>query len=261
MQKSSPGELILYSCRKDAGVPVGTSFGPVVRQAFIIECCTEGEARHIVNGKPYPLSAGQAMVFFPGDSVIHETVGHVPRRGWWCHVGGEGAVRAFAAAGIRSDAPYLPAGAAAEVTRLLRRIEEMNRENDPGAEWRRKGLLFSAFGEILRAAPVRTERSVYVSRAVGMMESCCAEPLDVAKIARGIGLDRSYFSTLFRRETGVSPKEYLTRLRIGRASALLRSTDLPVGEIALSCGFAPESFSRVFTRKTGKTPLRYRRGK
>ena len=261
MEMPSPADLTIYTCLEDAGVPVGTRGGPYLRQFYVIECCTEGEARHIVKGKAYPLSAGQAMVFFPGDATIHETVGTVPRRGWWCYIGGRLVEEPFRAAGIRRESPYLKPRAAAAVTKLLKQIAEMRFENDAGAELRRLGLMHVALGEILRSAPAKIEGSVYVLRAVGIMESRYAEDLSVAQIARDIGLDRSYFSTLFRRETGLSPKESLTQLRVRRASDLLLTTDLPVAEVALACGFQPESFSRVFKKKTGKNPLAFRRRK
>ena len=259
MENPSPADLTIYTCMEDEGVPVGTRGGPYLRQFYVIECCTEGEARHIVNGKPYPLFPGQAMVFFPGDATVHETLGSVPRRGWWCYIGGRFVEETFRAAGLKRETPYLKPETAKAVTLLLKQIAGMRRENDAGAEWRRLGLMQVVLGEILRGAPVKTEGSVYVIRAVGIMESRYADNLSVADIARDIGLDRSYFSTLFRRETGLSPKEYLTQLRVRRATALLRTTDLPSAEVALACGFQPESFSRVFKKKTGRRPMAYRR--
>lgn len=259
MQAIRPEDITLFSCSEDKGVPVGRRYGPTIRTSFIIECCTAGEARHLINGKAFPLSAGGAIVFFPGDTVIHETCGTEPRCGYWCCASGTSIETAFRQAGLSSTAPYLPPDTAQRVTALLQKMCEMRRENDGGAEWRRKGLLLSIVGEILRKANARPTGSVYVDRALGVMESRYSEDLTVEEISREVGLERSYFSTLFRRETGQSPKAALTNLRLRRAAALLRETEIPIADVASACGIPAESFSRVFRAKKAMTPLNYRR--
>ena len=58
---------------------------------------------------------------------------------------------------------------------------------------------------------------------------------------------------------GITPMQYLARLRIRCAATLLHNTEMPVAEIAENAGFAdPAYFSRVFRRETGMTPLDYR---
>ena len=259
MLSMNTDEMVFYSCYKDENVLVGASYGPTVRSHYIIECCTVGEATHYINGRAFPLKPGQGIVFFPGDTTVHKTCGTEPRCGYWCCLDGKGVGEAFARAGISSEAPYLPPETARRVTLLMQDIYSMNRENDGGAELRRNGFMLAVIGEILRSTAAKEPGSLYVRRALGVMESRYGEDLSVAEIAREVGLERSYFSTLFRRETGRTPKETLTELRVRRASALLRSTDLPVSEIASACGIPPENFSRIFRSVSGSTPLAYRR--
>ena len=71
-------QMVLYSCCIDENIRVGASYGPTVRTHYIIECCTAGEAKHYINGKRFPLKPGQGIVFFPGDTTIHETCGTEP---------------------------------------------------------------------------------------------------------------------------------------------------------------------------------------
>jgi AraC family transcriptional regulator len=53
--------------------------------------------------------------------------------------------------------------------------------------------------------------------------------------------------------------EYLRRLRIERATALLRDTRMPIAEIALVCGFSSQAHLTTMFRKTvGTTPRRFR---
>ncbi len=54
------------------------------------------------------------------------------------------------------------------------------------------------------------------------------------------------------------PNEYLTRFRINKAAALLRSSNLSVGEAAYSTGFSDQLyFSRVFKKYKGVPPSKY----
>ena len=89
-----------------------------------------------------------------------------------------------------------------------------------------------------------------------------ADPLlDTAKIARHFGYSTDHIRRIYKEETGLSPKEYLSELRLSEAKNLLRrATAYSVGEIAEQCGFSDRFyFSRFFKKKTGLTPLDYRK--
>lgn len=64
----------------------------------------------------------------------------------------------------------------------------------------------------------------------------------------------------FRRYTGTSPAEWVTRQRVLLAMRQLEHTDLPVEEVGRRSGFAaPETFRHHFRRLTGNSPLSYRK--
>ena len=87
-----------------------------------------------------------------------------------------------------------------------------------------------------------------------------AEPLRVRDLARLVHLHPAWFSTRFKRATGLSPARYLIRYRLERARELLLSTDRSVGEVAALTGFPdPLYLSRQFRRLTGESPTSYRR--
>jgi AraC family transcriptional regulator len=63
------------------------------------------------------------------------------------------------------------------------------------------------------------------------LERCGHEELHLDDVAELVGLSAFHFLRLFKRETGVSPYQYLVRLRIRRAMQLLRDTSRPVTDI------------------------------
>ena len=79
-------------------------------------------------------------------------------------------------------------------------------------------------------------------------------------IADEVGISRRQLERLFRQHTGVSPVEYYTELRVGRAHALLNETNLSIAEIAAATGFSGTSqLAARFRKRFGKSPGAYRR--
>ena len=81
----------------------------------------------------------------------------------------------------------------------------------------------------------------------------------VAKMARRACMSRSAFAALFRESVGQSPFEYVTTVRMERASRLLQETTLSVQQIAHRVGYESESaFSTAYKRRTGQSPTEHR---
>lgn len=84
--------------------------------------------------------------------------------------------------------------------------------------------------------------------------------ITVEEIADHIGLNPSYLSTLFKKETGTTITDYIQDRRVECAENLLRFSDYSFAEIANITAFSSQSyFNTVFKKKTGMTPLAYRK--
>lgn len=253
------GGLVVTSLGSDYDLQPGARCGPIIRNIYIIECCTGGLGTVVVNGREFPVKAGDCYILLPGDTIIHTADEVTPRRGYWCAVDGARVGHYLAMAGIRSEMPFAPPEAFGEITRQLEILFHMREENDPGADLRRSACLYTIFGELLRRRTVAVDRDSIVQKAVSVMEARYDQPLTVEQIAADVGLERCYFSTVFKTETGTSPHRYLTGLRLEKACTLMDQEGCTVAEAAASVGLDPENFSRLFRRYMGTTPGEYRK--
>lgn len=99
-----------------------------------------------------------------------------------------------------------------------------------------------------------------IGRLLSDLETSCADDWTLLRMARSSSMSVSTLLRVFREATGTTPVEYLLRLRLERAKALLTETGCPVGEIALLCGFHDSNyFSRKFTERFRVSPRGYRK--
>lgn len=257
MPRNDPQEIKLLFAEKERILP-GKGSGPTVRSVFVIECCTAGKGTITINGTKFPFAAGQAYVLLPGDAVRHDTYGDTPREGFWCALDGASIGNYLAEAGITSDSPYISPSLFNEVLNCMKNLVDSWNSRDSGAPLRQTAGAYGLLGTLLQNRPA-VQRDTWLDKAIGYMQTNYGEELSVEKIADQISLERSYFSARFRLKTGVTPHQYLTRLRVQKARQLLETTDFSVSEIAYMVGLAPHNFSRIFKKELGITPQDYQR--
>ena len=84
--------------------------------------------------------------------------------------------------------------------------------------------------------------------------------IGLEKIAAEVGLTQTYFSSLFKKETGMSFVEYLTDTRMKEAMRLLKETSEKIYVVAQKVGYLESGyFSHVFKKKYGMSPIQCRR--
>jgi two-component system response regulator YesN len=97
-----------------------------------------------------------------------------------------------------------------------------------------------------------------IQSAVNFIDENYSKDLCLEEAAQSIGLSSYYFSHLFKRETGQTFIEYLTKIRIEKAKKLLSETNLNVAEVSEKVGYQdPKYFSRVFKNIVGIPPSKF----
>lgn len=125
-----------------------------------------------------------------------------------------------------------------------------------------RSSLYFLFSELFRESADQrlTGNTAAVRGAIQHIREHFAEPVSIDALIHQSGLSHSSFHRRFLAETGLTPGQYITLLRIEQAKNLLSFTQTPVGEIGALCGYSDHVyFSRIFRQQTGMSPSAYRR--
>ena len=249
-------ELRLLYCELDPDIAPGARYGPAIRDIYVVECCVEGGGNIIINDREFTFGVGDCFVLFPFDTVTHVASSVTSRRCLWCAIDGLQIGEVLKRAGISSTSPILPREVFGEVKGILEGMISVRHQMDAGAEMRRTAMVYSLLGAILRGIRPR-DKNIWVEKAIQIMNASYDRAINITLLASELGLDRSYFSTLFKERTGMSPAAYLNALRIRKACVLMSEQGCTVAEAANAVGIDPSNFSRIFKRVMGKSPREY----
>ena len=118
-----------------------------------------------------------------------------------------------------------------------------------------KATVYEILDKIANAQKKTIGDNAFTSCLRYIEEHFCDPTLNIQAVCEKGFLSAPSLQRAFERQFGVSPKQYLTRLRMNRALELLSENTLSVKEIAFSCGFTDEKyFSRAFKAKYGCPP-------
>ena len=255
-------DAFVYTCGYEKCEP-SHSFGPVIRSGYMIHSILDGKGIYLARGRKLELSAGDAFLIVPGEPVYYEADETEPWTYAW--MGFHGAkIENYIERTSLLDTLVCSYG---DDERFFYCHEKMYGANRAG---RNKDLLMNSvlheflfmLAEKFPNQNVTTEKKTrsYVEEAVRFVDSNYQNPVNIAKIAQELNVNRSYLYRLFKERTGISLQEYLLNVRISRACRMLADSDYPVGMIALSVGYEDAMyFSRLFKSRKGVSPSRYRK--
>lgn len=114
----------------------------------------------------------------------------------------------------------------------------------------------SPIPKLLNTSPKNME---IMKNAIHFITENYAYRITLSDVASETHLNPAYFSSLFKKSTGISFKEYLNLVRIEESKRLLITTEFSIIDIAIGIGFEDQSyFSKVFKKYTGVTPKQFR---
>lgn len=115
------------------------------------------------------------------------------------------------------------------------------------------------FGVALPRKTHAEQPPVMMSTVLNWIEAHYNEPIDIDRLVAKVGFSRTHVFNLFKKQTGLTPADYIVRFRIRKACEALEDPELTSKEIARACGFqTPSNFNAVFKRQIGLTPSQWR---
>jgi two-component system, response regulator YesN len=99
-----------------------------------------------------------------------------------------------------------------------------------------------------------------ISGAIKYIKENCSRDLSLSEVADKVNLNPSYFSRLFKEETGTQFVEYVRNIKMDLAKELLKNSNKKIYEICEDLGYLNvQYFSTVFKNTVGMTPNEYKK--
>ncbi len=255
-------DAMIYTCGYENCSP-GHSYGPVMRNGYLIHYILEGSGIYKARGKLFRLKKDDAFLICPGELIYYKADEKTPWSYTW--IGMQGIK-------IKS---YLERTSLPETLVFhydwddrMKLCHEKMFEADKlpcSKDLMMNSIMYEYLFLLARKFPGKAsvfpeKKNSYVEEALSFIESSYCDPITVQNIADHLTLNRSYLHRIFKSATGMSLQDYLLDYRIRQACILLRTTDLSIRAIAHSVSFAdPLYFSRLFRQKKGASPSEYRK--
>lgn len=220
----------------------------VFRPFWLIHYVVSGSGILELKGQLYPVEAGSMFIVPPYVYSSYQADETHPWRYIW--IGFEDNLNQLPNL-LHTPVLHLP-GAGAIFTEM-RTCKQL--ENGRGAF-----LIGQLWKLVSLALESRTDagKMDYIQKAILIMETEYIKPLHIEDIAKRLNLVRSYFSTLFQKQMGVTPVQYLINLRLEKAAELMAQHHIPPSAAATAVGYTDMShFSKSFKQKYGKSPRNY----
>lgn len=152
------------------------------------------------------------------------------------------------------------------VQEKIKGIIDKYSEHEPCCELYVKGALFDIFymlfrwdlAEEIKEAPNQTVKKMW--DVLEYIETNYQESISVDDLAAVADYSKFHFLRLFREYIGLTPIQYINRVRLEQAAKMLINTDDTITQISFSAGFKNVSyFIRTFSERYGVSPLKYRK--
>lgn len=220
------------------------SFGPAVRDYYLLHCVVSGKGTFKNSRDSYSLSKGQLFLIRPGEITYYSADEVEPWSYIW--IGFTGAL---------ADAfDSVPDVVSADFERLFIELKEAANNGGVSAELIIGNLYLIMARLIPQNKGTDTAPESVAIRAAKYIERSYMQPLSVEAIASGMHISRQYLSRLFKREYGVSLQEYIVSVRMRRALEFLEGGN-SVSNTASMTGYTDVfNFSKMFKKYYGFSP-------
>lgn len=234
----NPVQFGFETCKKSH------DYGPATRYHWLIHYIVSGSGIFVRDSKEYVVNEGEMFVIPPWEITYYKADSRNP----WSYI--------WIGFTSKKELPVKlePVIRCPEALTIFTAMKKCQEKSGGRSAWLCAKIweLFSILQE------GKNERRDYIQDAVEIIRLQYANPITAGQIAAELGLERTYFSSLFKKKTGISPKQYLLNYRMNMALKLLTERGESVTVAAYSSGYTDVyNFSKMFKRHFGLSPREY----
>jgi len=240
------------------------SFGPAIRDYFLLHFVYEGTGVFKNENGTFNVCAGELFLIHPDELTYYCADKDSPWKYQWVGFKGINAGYYLSEISLSRSSPVV---SISDIS-VLKNIFDILISIYPTDEFFNlgaSGVLSLILHTLLKEKRVnsntqKVSASSYINKILSHFEQNYPFHISLNNLGRSMGLERTTLFRIFKKETGLSPKEYLIRFRLNKACELLSKTDLSISEIAQSVGMANSAhFATIFKNRLGDTPREYRK--
>lgn len=251
---------VIHSCFKRT--PESYAWGPGVRDLYIIHYVHHGIGYFVQDGKKYKVEQGQCFLISPNTLIEYYPDPSDPWEYAWIELSGIEAKKILSYSTLSYENPVSKADNG-ELLMMFKDAGDNFKTDTPADRCRNVGYARLILAEIIRnnpSAPSLPESDPVVSKALDYIDNNYhRHDLTVDRVAQEVLINRVSLHRYFQAELSISPKAYITSIRIEKAKALLLNKRYSVKSIAYSVGFSDSLyFCKAFKKHTTLSPTEFR---
>lgn len=242
------------------------SYGPAVRDHYLLHYILEGQGTYYVGNRTYTLSKGQGFLIWPNVVTLYQADSSTPWSYAWVGFNGLKAEHFLKSANLsQSNLIFVYS----EIDFIKNCFIQMNKTNSlgKGRDARLHGYLYVLLSQLMEESansPLdeqdTTIQELYVKKSIEYIMHNYYRKITVEDISEYIGISRSYLFSLFKNKLNLSPQEYIIKFKMQKAVDLIRNEALSIGDIARSVGYEDcLVFSKAFRKSLGCSPSKFRK--
>lgn len=241
----------------------GHSFGPAMRNHYLIHFVVNGKGRYKNAVGEYTLTSGQGFLITPNETAFYCADEEEPWEYYWVGFHGVEAQRILDLCGLNGENPIFTCGDPDRMRDCFAKMLETYHSSGIRvyAMLAQLYLILTQLMEenVVKNGPEENTRT-YLDRALRYISDNYSYDVSVQGMADYVGVDRTYLYRIFSEAMNISPARYLTQVRMNKAAELLKVPEYSVLQVALSTGYKDIShFSNVFKKYYGIAPSYYRK--
>ena len=232
---------------------------PLAKEVYTLHLVLSGKGKIVFSGKEIHLKAGELFVIFPNELIEYSPDESDPWSYAWVVLNGVQVENLLLQAGFTRENPVYACKKTSEIPNdflsLMKSYQKYGKISMECVGW-----MYIIFGKLKEQNARKeitplTQKESYIRKALLYIYYNYNLFITVEDIAKNLGLNVNYFSTIFHEMIKMTPKQFLTECRMEKAYNILKTKKFKIKDVAYMVGYQDQlHFSRVFHKYFGYPP-------